>query len=190
MQKHVKSKYADKWKIAMEKEIESLRLKGVIEPVNETMLKDSHTRPITTRWVYAVKGDEHGHAMRFKARLVARGFMQQPGIDYTETFAPVARMGSFRLLLAISAQLNLHIWQGDIDTAYLNADIDEELFIKHIDGYKGHVKKPFKIKKALYGLKQSGRNWNNMLNNFLIEKGYKRCKTEPCLYYDTQSSEM
>jgi hypothetical protein len=101
-----------------------------------------------------------------------------------ETFAPVARMSSFRLVAAIAAELGLTLYGDDIDTAYLNAILKISQYINAIEGFPcddpSHV---YVVRKALYGLRQSGREWNTEINGWLLKKGFERCATELCLYY-------
>ncbi|KAE9080734.1 hypothetical protein PF006_g27256 [Phytophthora fragariae] len=179
----MRSKFRDFLREAELEEMAALRAKGVIEEVpEEAVPKDA--KPINTRRVYALKSDHEGYVIRFKARIVAFGNHQRPGIDFVETFAPVARMSSFRLMVALAAALHLQLYGGDINTAYLNALLKIRQYLRSIDGFPceidGHM---YVVVKALYGLRQSGREWNSELNGWLLEDGYQRSLTEPCLYY-------
>jgi hypothetical protein len=179
----MRSEFRDFWREAELEEMAALKAKGVIEEIpKEAVPKD--VKPIYTRWVYAVKSDHQGYVIRFKARIVAFGNHQRPGIDFVETFAPVARMSSFQLLVALAAALHLKLYGGDINTAYLNALLKIRQYLRSIDGFPceidGHM---YVVLKALYGLRQSGREWNSELNGWLLEHGYQRSMTEPCLYY-------
>ena len=176
----IRSPQASEWKRAMEDEVQALKDKGVIK---EEKLTDKYQTAISSRWVYAAKSDEHGNVTRYRARLVARGFSQRPGIDFNETFAPVARLASFRLVLALSTQMNLKLYQADINQAYLNANLSEPNYLKSIPGFTITNGKIYKIKKALYGLKQSGREWSIELNKHLTSYGFYKCKSEPCLFW-------
>ncbi|GMF23949.1 unnamed protein product [Phytophthora fragariaefolia] len=164
-------------------EIAALKDKGVIMEIpGEEMPEDALL--VNTMWVYALKSDHQGYVIRFKARIVALGNYQRPGIDFKETFAPVARMSSFRLLLAIAAELGLSVYGGDINTAYLNAKLAIRQYLRSINGYPCNVNgNVYVVLKALYGLRQSGREWNSELNQWLTDRGYQRSLTEPCLYY-------
>ncbi|KAE9170115.1 hypothetical protein PF005_g27686 [Phytophthora fragariae] len=179
----MRSKFRDFLREAELEEMAALRAKGVIEEVpEEAVPKDA--KPINTRRVYALKSDHEGYVIRFKARIVAFGNHQRPGIDFVETFAPVARMSSFRLMVALAATLHLQLYGGDINTAYLNALLKIRQYLRSIDGFPceidGHM---YVVVKALYDLRQSGREWNSELNGWLLENGYQRSLTEPCLYY-------
>ena len=91
---------------------------------------------IGCRWIYKIKRDEHGHVSRYKARLVAKGYAQRPGVDYSETFAPVPRASTIRLLLSIAAQQDLDVHRWDVSNAFLHADLKEEVYMKPPPGIK------------------------------------------------------
>ncbi|CAH0519668.1 unnamed protein product [Peronospora belbahrii] len=114
------SKYAKQWKEAMDVEMAALMDKGVLEMISKCEMPIG-SKAIKTMWVFDLKTDHLDNVVRFRARIVARGDKQRPGIDYMETFSPVARMATFRLFVAVCVQLKLPIYQGDINTAYLNA---------------------------------------------------------------------
>lgn len=137
---------------------------------------------ITPKWVFKYKLDANGNIVKRKARLVARGFTQIYGIDFTVTFSPTLRQDSLRLVTAIAAQNRYNIYQIDVKAAYLNAELEENIYIKAPQGDENYGKRYWKLNKALYGLKQAGRMWNNTLNKVLTEMGLTRCKSEPCLY--------
>ena len=165
------------WKIAMDKEMKALEEHKVLRKIQRL---PEGKRAIGTRWVFVTKPDESESGIKFKARLVAKGFTQKQDIDYHNTYSPVARLSSFRLLLAISIQRDLVLWQADVNNAYLNAELKIKQYIKPIEGYYegGYLL----LEKALYGLKQSGLEWNEEFNKWIIEQGFLRCRTEPCLY--------
>nr|GEV42212.1 retrovirus-related Pol polyprotein from transposon TNT 1-94 [Tanacetum cinerariifolium] len=125
---------------------------------------------ITLRWIYKVKLDEMGGILKNKARLVARGYRQEEGIDFKEYFAPVARLEAIRIFLAYAAHKKMVVYQMDVKTAFLNGNLREEVYVSQPDGFMdpdnpNHV---YKLKKALYGLKQAPRVWYDMLSSFLI----------------------
>ena len=121
---------------------------------------------IGTRWVFRNKLDEYGTLVRNKARLVVKGYNQQEGIDYNETFAPVARLEAIRLLIAYAAHKKIKLFQMDVKTAFLNGYLQEEVFVEQTPGFED-FKQPnhvYKLEKALYGLKQALRAWYDRLS--------------------------
>lgn len=139
---------------------------------------------IRTRWDFRNKLDEQGKVVRNKARLVAQGYNQQEGIDFTETFAPVARLEAIRIMLAFAAHKNIKLFQMDVKSAFLNGFIEEEVYVKQPPGFEDptltdHV---FKLKKALYGLKQVPRAWYDRLSSFLLENDFMRGKVDTTLF--------
>ncbi|GJS75013.1 retrovirus-related pol polyprotein from transposon TNT 1-94 [Tanacetum coccineum] len=124
---------------------------------------------IKLKWIYKVKTDESGGVLKNKARLVAQGFRQEEGIDFEESFAPVARIEAIRIFVANAAHKNMTIYQMDVKTAFLNGELKEEVYVSQPEGFvdqdnPSHV---YKLKKALYGLKQAPRAWYDMLSSFL-----------------------
>jgi hypothetical protein len=179
----LRSKWKEFFLMAEMEEMAALKEKGVIQEIPSEEVPEDPL-PIKTMWVYAVKTDPQGYVIRFKARIVALGNFQRPGVDFRETFAPVARMSSLRLLLARAARLGLKVYGGDINTAYLNAWLRILQYLRSIDGYPCEINgNMYVVLKALYGLHQSGREWNSELNEWLREHGYQQSLTEPCLYY-------
>ena len=131
---------------------------------------------IDTRWVFKNKTDEQGVITRTKARLVAQGYTQNEGVDFDETFAPVARLESIRLLLGVVCLLKFKLFQMDVKSAFLNGYLSEEVYVEQPKGfvdptYPNHV---FKLKKALYGLKQAPRAWYERMTKFLVRNGYRK----------------
>nr|GEW16083.1 retrovirus-related Pol polyprotein from transposon TNT 1-94 [Tanacetum cinerariifolium] len=131
---------------------------------------------ITLKWIYKVKLDELGGILKNKARLVARGYRQEEGIDFEESFALVARLEAIRIFLAYDAQKNMIVYQMDVKTAFLNGNLREEVYVSQPDGFvdsdnPNHV---YKLKKALYGLKQAPRAWYDMLSSFLLSQDFSK----------------
>src|ERR1041384_3205279 len=119
-----------------------------------------------------------------KARLVAQGYTQVEGIDFGETFAPVARLESIRITLAFANHHNIKLYQMDVKSSFLNGNIEEEVYVAQPPGFED-AKNPdmvYKLKKALYGLKQAPRAWYDTLRNFLISKGFKSGSLDPTLF--------
>ncbi|WRX24222.1 Reverse transcriptase [Theobroma cacao] len=131
---------------------------------------------VGTKWVFRNKANKQRNVVRNKARLVAKGYNQEEGIDYDETFAPIARIEAIRLLLAFSCFMIFKLYQMDVKRAFLNGLIQEEVFVEQPLGFEDFEKSDhvFKLHKALYGLKQAPRAWYERLSKFLVEKGYDR----------------
>ncbi|KAJ0390596.1 hypothetical protein P43SY_010713 [Pythium insidiosum] len=178
-----RSKFADLFRMAQLEELAALRGKGVLGEIPKCEMPEG-AKAIRTMWVWACKTDMQGYVTRIKARLVALGNHQRAGIDYIDTYAPVARSSTFRLLVAIAALFGLTLFGGDINTAYLNAPLKIPQYITSIDGFPckvdGHI---YVVLKALYGLRQSGREWNTEFDRWLTERGFQRSATDPCLYF-------
>ena len=171
----------NKWEKAMHDEIEALEGSKTFELV----LPPKDREVVGGKWVYTVKTGPD-KAETHKARYVAKGYSQIPGIDYHETFSPTARMSSIRVLLQQAIQNNMLVHQMDVKTAYLNAPIDCEIYMEQPEGFekvgKNGEKLVCRLNKSLYGLKQSGRNWNNMLHDHLLGKGFTQSLADPCVY--------
>lgn len=145
---------------------------------------DQSKKLLDTKWVFKILKDENGHIKRYKARLLARGFQQKEGLDYTETFAPVVRYDSLRVFLA-TTQLNLELIQFDVKTAFLYSDVKEELYLKIPDGLKvdGDSSAVMcRLNKSLYGIKQAARCWNTKFTYFLRKFNLVPCESEKCIY--------
>jgi hypothetical protein len=139
---------------------------------------------VGTKWIFKNKLDEDGNIVRNKARLVAKGYNQIEGIDYDETFAPVARLEAVRILLSFACYRGFKLKQMDVKTAFLNGYLKEKVFVEQPPGFEDekfsdHV---FELKKALYGLKQAPRAWYDRLVKHLLENGYKRGSADLTLF--------
>ena len=169
----------------------------------------SDKKPIGTRFVFKTKLDKDGNIDRRKARLVAKGFTQIPGTDFQDTFAPVIRSSSIRLMMAISVEFDLIVHQMDVVTAFLNGEVEEELYMevpeklplmlekmvtqkldpkvrsiaeKWLGNFGDGNEKTCRVRKAIYGLRQSGRQWYRKLDSELKKLGLTSSKADPCLY--------
>jgi len=127
---------------------------------------------ISTRWVFTFKRNDVGIITKYK----------EYGVDYIETFSPTLKQDSLRILISIALHYNFEIYQIDIKAAYLNADLEEELYMDIPEGCKDYGKGYWKLEKAIYGLKQAGHMWNNKLDSVLREIGFERLNSEPCVY--------
>ena len=174
---------ADAWAAAADDEYESLQSEYGVFTVVDPATLPPNASIVGSTFVFKTKRDERGRATKCKARLVAQGFSQRPGLDYSETFAPVVRFSSIRLLTAIAAVRGYAMIQADVDKAYLHGKLDEELYMRGPVGYPGTKGKVLRLHKSLYGLKQAGRTWNERLNSSLIAMGYTRSKSDHCVYY-------
>uniref|UniRef100_A0A146LH62 Retrovirus-related Pol polyprotein from transposon TNT 1-94 n=3 Tax=Lygus hesperus TaxID=30085 RepID=A0A146LH62_LYGHE len=169
----------DEWMLAMKEEMSSLLENEVWELTD----RPPDAKIVDCKWVYKTKIDTDGK-IRYKARLVAKGFSQHYGIDYFETFSPVVRRSSIRLLLSLAAQMDLKIVHFDVQTAFLHGELQETVFMKQPEGFSSADSKDqvCRLKKAIYGLKQSSRTWNMKVNDVLIKNGYESLKNEACIY--------
>ena len=169
-----------KWKEAMEKEMKSLHANDVWDLVK----LPKGRKPVGSKWVFKLKIGPNGLVERHKARLVAQGFSQKYGLDYDETFSPVVRFESLRTVIALAVQNGMKLHQMDVTTAFLNGELEEEVYMKQPEGFaaKGQEDMVCKLKRSIYGLKQSPRCWNSALDNQLKQMGFVQVKGDPCLY--------
>jgi len=140
---------------------------------------------VSCKWVYTVKQNPNGKIERYKARLVAKGYSQTYGIDYDETFAPVAKMTTVRTLISCAANLEWPLYQLDVKNAFLHGDLQEEVYMEIPPGFdtaqtKG---KALRLKKSLYGLKQSPRAWFDRFRWVMCNMGYRQCNGDHTIFY-------
>ena len=177
-----------KWKLAMDREMETLKLNGTFTLVD----LPENCKLVGGKWVYDIKGDPNDPI--YKARYVAKGYSQTYGIDYFETFSPTTRMESVRVLMQLAMNYNIFVHQMDVKSAYLHAPIDCDLYVVQPKGYEilNESGKPmvFKLNKSLYGLKQSGRNWNNLLCSYLCDIGFTQSNVDPCIYTKSENGNL
>jgi len=144
---------------------------------------NSNRKAVKNRYVYDIKRDAEVNVTRYKARLVAQGFNQVPGRDFDETWAPVPSSATTRALFAVAAAMDWEVHHVDVKTAFLNAKMDKEKWIKLPDGTEpGKADEVFRLNRALYGTKQAGRLWGIKLDKELKAMGAVRSKVDPCLY--------
>ena len=141
-------------------------------------------KPIGCKWVYKRKIAPNGKVETYKPRLVAKGYNQKAGIDYEETFSPVAMLKSIRILLSIVAHYDYEIWQMDVKTAFLNGHIQEEILMDQPEGFISHGQesKVCKLMRSIYGLKQASRNWNIHFDEAIKSFDFSQNMDEPCVY--------
>nr|GEX77971.1 retrovirus-related Pol polyprotein from transposon TNT 1-94 [Tanacetum cinerariifolium] len=168
------------WIEAMQEEIhESARLDvWVLVPAPNNILI------IPLKWIFKIKLDGYGEVLKNKAWLVAKGYRQEAGIDFEESFAPVARLEAIRLFIANAASQNMIIFQMDVKTAFLNDELNEIVYVSQPEGFVDpeHPTYVYRLKKSLYGLKQAPRAWYNKLSKFLISTGFSKGVVDPTLF--------
>ncbi|KAG7576575.1 Ribonuclease H-like superfamily [Arabidopsis thaliana x Arabidopsis arenosa] len=173
------------WQKAMDEEITSIEKSQTWKLVELPEGKHS----IGVKWVFRTKYHADGSVQKYKARLVVKGYAQEYGVDYEETFSPVARFDTVRTLLALGAYMHWPIYQFDVKSAFLNGELLEEVYVNQPEGFvvQGKEGCVYKLQKALYGLKQAPRAWYNKIDSFFGERGFERSKSEPTLYIKKQS---
>jgi hypothetical protein len=165
--------------------------------------KNKKGKTIKCKWVYDKKFHHDGTLKKFKARLVARGFTQRHGVDYTETFAPTLALKSFRTLVALAAAHGLKLYQADVPTAFVRSDLEEEVLMDppeipsdllhllnnptYFECDKDHL---LLLNRALYGLKQSPRTWYKNIRTFLLSLGFVNSKADPCIFTLSQNGKF
>ncbi|GKE20929.1 retrovirus-related pol polyprotein from transposon TNT 1-94 [Tanacetum coccineum] len=147
---------------------------------------------ITLKWIYKVKLDELGGILKNNARLVARGYYKEEGIDFEESFALVARLEAVQIFLAFATHMNMIIYQMDVKTAFLNGILREEIYIsqpyRFVDpDNPNHV---YRLKKALYGLKQALRAWYDLLSSFLLSQQFSKGTVDPTLFSSRKGKDI
>ncbi|CAN1266800.1 Retrovirus-related Pol polyprotein from transposon TNT 1-94 [Linum perenne] len=175
------------WQRAMQEELQALEENGtwVISEL------PSGKRPIGCKWVYKVKFKSDGSVDRYKARLVAKGFTQIHGVDFTDTFSPVAKINSVKTLLAVAAVKEWHLHQMDVSNAFLHGDLDDEIYMDLPPGVTddGNSKKVCKLLKSLYGLKQASRQWFLKFSNALKSEGFHQSAADHSMFiYSTNEA--
>ncbi|GJU90975.1 retrovirus-related pol polyprotein from transposon TNT 1-94 [Tanacetum coccineum] len=166
-------------------EFERLEVWELVPRPNKVMV-------ITLKWIYKVKLDELGGILKNKAHLVARGYHQEEGIDFEESFAPVARLEAIRIFLAFAAHMNMVVYQMDVKTAFMNGNLREEVYVSQPDGFMDldNPNHMYKLKKALLGLKQAPRAWYDMLSSFLISQDFCKGLVDPSLFIHKEGKEL
>ena len=166
------------WTEAVEDEMKSLAENNTWQLVE----LPPGVKPITAKWVFKIKRDGEGRVIRYKARLVARGFEQVEGVDYNETFAPVTKYSTTRSVLAFAAANDLHVHQVDIKTAFLQGTLEEEVYMVQPEGFDDGTGRVCLLKKSLYGLKQAPRVWHDHMEKELLNMGFAVSDADRSLY--------
>ena len=168
------------WKDAIQDEMDSIMSNHTWELVD----LPHGSKPIGCKWVFKRKYNSDGTLNTYKARLVAKGFRQKEGIDYFDTYAPVARITTIRVLFALASLHNLYVHQMDVKTAFLNGDLDEEIYMEQPEGFvlTRNEHKVCKLVKSLYGLKQAPKQWHEKFDTVILSNGFVINGSDKCLY--------
>ena len=179
---------SDKWLIAMKEELKSMADNNVWEMTE--LPKDS--KRVGCKWVFKTKRDSKGNVERYKARLVAKGYTQKDGIDYKETFSPVSRKDSLRIVMALVAHFDLELHQMDVKTAFLNGDLEEEVYMDQPLGFETTSEGNLvcRLKKSIYGLKQASRQWYLKFNDTVLSYGFVEMTVDRCIYMKVVGSKF
>ncbi|KAG8497318.1 hypothetical protein CXB51_008528 [Gossypium anomalum] len=158
----------------------------------ELVLRPPDVKPISCKWVYKIKYRPNRSVERYKARLVTRGFSQKYGLNYEETFSPVAKIVTVRVLLALAASKDLKLWQMDVKNTFLHGELDREIYMNQPIGFESESYPSYvcKLKKALYGLKQSPRAWYGKIAEFLIQAGYVMAHADSSLFVKVSEEKL
>ena len=170
--------YGQQWIDAIQEEINSL----IANSTWTEELRPDNANLVSTKWVFTVKANPDGTLERFKARLVARGFSQVYGEDYTDTFAPTVRMDTLRIFLALVAAEDLECSHFDIKNAFTESSLKERIFLSKPAGVPVRDGYVLRVLRSLYGLKQSARDWNLLCRDYLIQIGFIQSLADPCLF--------
>ncbi|CAL5393971.1 unnamed protein product [Camellia sinensis] len=171
------------WQQSMQEEMQSLQKNQTYDLVKLPQGR----KALQNKWVFKLKKDGSGKLVKYKARLVVKGFGQKKGIDFDEIFSPVVKMTSIRVVLGLAASLNLELEQMDVKTAFLHGDLKEEIYMEQPEGFevKGKENLVCRLKKSLYGLKQAPRQWYKKFDSFMVGHEYKRTVADQCVYVRT-----
>jgi hypothetical protein len=175
------------WIIAMKEELNNFTQNEVW-----SLVERPKQNVIGTKWVFRNKQDEHGVVTRNKARLVAQGFTQVEGLDFGETYAPIARLESIRILIAYATNHDFKLYQMDVKSAFLNGPLQELVYVEQLPGFED-PRKPnhvFLLNKVLYGLKQAPRAWYECLKDFLLKNGFEIANADSTLFTRKVNNEL
>jgi len=176
----LKHEHKREWLKIMKKELKSLYENHTYDLVKLSNDK----RALKNKWVFKLKTEEGCPHLRYKARSVVKGFSQKKGVDFEEIFFPVVKMSSIRVVLGMVTSMNLKIEQLDVKTSFLHGDLEEEIYMEHLEGSKVKDKENLvcKLRKSLYGLKQTPRQWYKKFETFMDEQGYSKMTEDNCVF--------
>ncbi|GAQ93561.1 hypothetical protein KFL_016490010, partial [Klebsormidium nitens] len=178
-QEAVGGEQSEIWRQSMDDEMRSLLENGTWELVP----KPEGVKPVPMKWVYKIKRDAAGNIERFKSRLVAKGFLQRQGVDFEEVYAPVSKHTTLRALLGVVAARDLELHQLDVKTAFLNGELEEEIYMQQPQGYEqGGPETVCRLKKTIYGLRQAPRAWHQKLKTELGEIEFRASESDAALF--------
>ncbi|GJR33121.1 retrotransposon protein, putative, ty1-copia subclass [Tanacetum coccineum] len=179
---------SNKWIDAMNAEIQSMMDNMVWVLVD----LPPGCKTVGSKWIFKKKTDMDGIVHTYKARLVAKGYTQLYGVDYEETFSPVADIRAIRILISIAAFYDYEIWQMDVKTAFLNGYLDEDIYMVQPEGFvdPNHPRKVCKLQRSIYGLKQASRSWNKRFDKEIKRFGFDQNLDEPCVYQKASGSNV
>ena len=180
----INSDQSQNWEAAMVAELESMKVNDVWTLVQ---LPKSH-KAIGCKWVFKTKMCADGNIERYKARLVAKGFTQQEGVDFNETFSPVSTKDAFRVIMALVAHYDMELHQMDVKTAFLNGELEEEIYMKQPEGFiePGTEHMVCRLNKSIYGLKQASRQWYLKFDSVVSEFGFVENQVDECVYMKSE----
>ncbi|KAJ0936654.1 putative RNA-directed DNA polymerase [Helianthus annuus] len=178
----------ESWLNAMKEELASIKRNNTWSLTN----LPAGQRAIGVRWVFKLKKNAEGKIIKHKAPLVAKGYVQKKGIDFEDAFAPVARIETIRLLLAVAAKESWVVHHMDVKSAFLNGELVEEVYVTQPTGFeiKGKEQMVYRLHKALYGLRQAPRAWNARLDRSLKEFGFSKCAHEQAVYKENYANKI
>ncbi len=181
------SPQTEEWQEAINDEKNSLIALGVFETIRRSDIPKDQ-KIVGSKMVFKIKRNEKGDVTCYKVRIVAKGYSQVPGVDFFDTYAPVTRLTSVQMLLAIANACGLELEQLDVKTAYLYGDLSETIYMEPPEGINTNSDDMWVLKKSLYGLKQSGKAWNDKIHDILTSMGFNHCTGDPCVYtYNTDN---
>ena len=181
LQEALSSLDADLWQEAINDEMDSLESNKTWHLVD----LPPGCKPIGYKWILKKKLKPNGTVDKYKARLVAKGFRQRENVDFFDTFSPVTRITSIRVLISLAAIHSLVVHQMDVKTAFLNGELEEEIYMEQPEGFviHGQEDKVCKLDKSLYGLKQAPKQWHEKFDNLIVSNGFKVNESDKCIYY-------